>query len=148
MCLNVLCSEDERKEWLRKKKSTFIAYKVVRVKNNRYYPIFYTNQKSRPFLKTKENIVPSGVYGVWTNSKGYNMPSVRYYPYFHLFSTLKSAGDWIVWEDLRHREATYGEIRVLKCEVQKKYVTALGDQYAENVIVAKRFKILGAVKCV
>ena len=132
MCLNFVKTEEATKKWLSKKPDTIIAYKVVNKKyDGKYYPICmgthqaFRNGTNR--LRERSERIRKKFIDVY-----------KYVPHYHLFVTLEGAKDWF--------SAGAREV-ILKCEIKKKDITAVGTQFdrRSHAIVTKAFKIVEEV---
>lgn len=133
MCIEHKKTEEQLKKWLKNKPETMILYKSVVKMAGKYYPTYkYTDCK----FTTTNRIRRNGREFVYV-FQGCS----TYRPYYHLFRYKKYAKKW---------EADYGyPTTVLKCEVKKEDITAVGDQTfgpTAEVIVTKAFKIVGEVE--
>lgn len=127
-------SDEEKKKWLKGKPETIVAYKAV-VKyheDGKYYPPFYSiNNANGAYAPMREinTISEEPPMQETLDSIGSEKTS-SYAPYFHFFTDKKAA-----------RVSFAMPNAVVRCEIPKKDITAIGEQNGAEVIVAKSFKM-------
>jgi len=122
MCLNTLWTKERTKEWLSKKSNPLIVYKTVQssILTGGIYPII---QNTHGRYK-KTNKVDKRTLTTVHTGRG-NKP---YKAGYHMCLTKKGAKVW------------FG--KVLKCEVKKKDVLAIGTQNNHTAIVTREFTFI------
>lgn len=140
MCLDSKKTKAERDKWLAKKSDTVIAYKAVAIHLQHGMPKrLYPPLCSTEFTKYKKD----GCYSKVNNLQGQEIKKKvktfktkqEYIPYFHFCVTKVGATQWLpsLWNSA---------MKIVKCEIPKKFITEVGKQAGLITIVAKGFTIV------
>ena len=116
MCLRTL----KNPKYIKKLPKEFTAYKVVRERKGKFYPLCFCTGK--PFKHKNTSPRRAKIHS-------FN-GSFAYIPYFHCWKTLKGARRW---------KGPWNTNRIIKITIKRKDVTALGLQNGCLVIVTKKF---------
>ncbi len=138
MCLSTVWSREKRIEWLKTQPDEITAYKFVKVERksikrwedgeekivppfqNLGHNVFFEKEnrikKTTDVSKTEYAVSPEG--------------ETTYVAYFHLFLEKKSTERW--------RKASFKGL-TLECKIPKKFITDIGDEYGDIVIITRGF---------
>lgn len=129
MCLDHRKTDEQKNEWLKTRPHKITAYKVVYKKGKHYEAIW-----NREIFYPKRTNVIDGYRKQIFCSDDENLDA--YKPYFHLYTNKR----WAMYVGANRN------FSVVKCDVLRKDVTAVGQQSEGIVIVAKAFRIKEEIK--
>lgn len=133
MCLDVIYSKKEKNEWLRKQPSIITGYKIVSPNDTGIESVCMP-EGSNKYLFKKINIIEEEV--VFKYFSGIE----QYRPYFHLFLNKVDAENWNI---IKLREKYGGKsLILLKCEIPKRAITAIGEDNPGIAIITKEFTFI------
>ncbi len=137
MCLSTIRTRKEKAKWIERQPQNIILYKIVKLKEvegeDRFFPMFFGN--NNPFEKTNKisrfrRWFPKTVKTYYAGNT-IDWKRTRYRAYYHFFMKEADAYGW---------GSVFGVLPiVLKCIVNKKDITAIGQQKGSKCIVAKEF---------
>lgn len=140
MCLDKIWSRKEKKEWIGNQSDTITAYKVVL--ENRAV-IKSTTEESESCWEFGKEFVQAMFYGrasafkkinkVTKKPKRTSVEGRTYTPYYHVCLTKKAAKHW---------KNGFKSRKILKCEVPRKAITAMGTQAGHVTIITKEFTFI------
>lgn len=135
MCLHYVETDISKKRWLGKQPKNIIAYKIMRKKRGKYYPLFTSHGHGfDSFFPRRMNRIKGNRTTIlsWFRLPPGCHKAAHYAPEYHLFRYKKNAFDW----------GKYRYAVIVKCEIPKKDITEVGTQDGFKVIVTKAFKIV------
>lgn len=142
MCLSTVWPDSKTKRWLKDKPKSVVTYKVVVIKRKagdkaRVFPAVF--DQNRSFKKTNRLLkreIEDEFSEKWLKwGSDFELgEEYKYQANYHLFVKKEDAERFITLPS--------EDIKILKCEVLKKDITAMGEQYNSTVIVAKKFEFV------
>lgn len=140
MCLDKIWSRKEKKEWIGNQSDTITAYKVV-LKNRAF--VRGTSEEGESYSEFgKEYVKPMFYDGasafkktnkITKKPKRTSVEGRTYTPYYHICLTKEAAKHW---------KNGFKSRKILKCEVPRKAITAMGTQTGYVTIVTKEFTFI------
>lgn len=122
MCLNIIWTNEEKKEWLKNKPNEITAYKVAMNGLDGVSPLFQNTETFYCLTNKIEKGEKREFAHGWRSGK--------YRPYYHLCSTKTAAKNW---------QGRWSGGKIFKCKIPKKAITAIGIQRGYITIVTKEF---------
>lgn len=141
MCLSTIWSKEKRVEWLKTQPDEIIAYKFVAVRRESITKYEDGEEKVAPpfnalghnvFYK-KENRLEKVKDGAKMEFAANTEGETTYIAYFHLFIDKKATKRW--------KKSSF-EGLTLKCKIPKKFITDIGDEYGDTVIITRGFDFI------
>jgi len=146
VCIDYKYTRKKRKEWLKDKPDTIIAYKVVKTFKEeqvvgsqismpgKLYPLFYPKE----FFKRKNRIktISLQLFDRIMDSRWHdNNKHCHYVAYYHFYVN-----------EVNARRALLNDRKLIICKIPKRLITNIGLQNSREVIIAKGFEIVGQDK--